>query len=211
MKIHKLSKNKLPRIFTICDTLDCDDGICNVVIPKCKGDDYGQEIVKIIVAKNEAADFASLAAMAVEANWDTKLAFSCTGASKNDRLVIIGDVYDGVKPTSDTETEPAPYGVTELVNKTHTITFALKRWETSLIDEINLLQCRNTLKFWYLTDTGWVFGGVTGFTNAAIVWGDMEHNGPGGGRPKTSNTITYKKVELTTPVFTPFLKAKQNP
>src|SRR3990172_12307984 len=87
---HRLnSKNKIPFVFAVCDTLDCDDGICDVVIPACKGDDYGQEIVKIFVAKNDAADFASEAAMAIEGTWDTRLGYNCTGANKNDRIVAI--------------------------------------------------------------------------------------------------------------------------
>lgn len=199
-----------PSVFTVCDTLDCDGGICNVVIPQCVGDDFGQEIVKIFVAKNEAADFASLVDLATIGTWQTKLGYDCTGANKNDRIVVIGNLYDGVKPPSENETQPAPYGVTELVQSTHTITFAIKRWDADLIDAINDIRCRNSVKFWYLTDTGWLFGGTTGYENSSIVWGHIEHNGPGGGKVKSSNTITWKGIDQSVPVYIPTLASETN-
>ena len=204
------SKKALPSIFAVCDDLDCDGGICDVVIPQCTGDDFGQEVVKIFVAKSEAADFASVIDLATEATWDTKLGYDCTGANKNDRVVAIGDLYDGVIPEAERETQAAPYGVIEEVQRTRTLNFNIKRWDTALIDDINQIKCRASVKFWYLTDTGWLFGGVTGFENASIMWGDVEHNGPGGGKVKSTNVVTWKKLDLTVPVYAPFLKSKVN-
>jgi hypothetical protein len=223
MKVYKKKKKKpvyntvsilpsiVPSIFTVCDDADCTDGICDVVIPQCAGLDYGQKIVKIFIAKPEAADFASVAAMAIEANWDTALGYDCTGASKDDRLVAIGDLYDGLKPASEVETEEGPYGQTELVNATHTVTFDIKRWDNALIDSINLLRCRSSLKLWYLTDTGYVFGGVTGFTEVGAIWGHIQHNGTGQGKVKSSNTLSWKDIDQSVPVLATFLKTKQNP
>ena len=200
-----------PQVFTVCDDSDCNDGICDVIIPQCSGLNYGQKIVKIFIAKNEAADFDDVAALATESEWDDRLDISCTGASKNDRIVAIGDLYDGLKPAEATETEEGPYGQTELVNIIDTITFDIKRWDDNLIDSINMLRCLASVKFWYLTETGYLFGGITGFTNASIVWGHLQHNGTGQGKTKSSNTITWKAIDQSVPVLATFLKTKQNP
>lgn len=205
------NKNIHPLILSVCDTLDCDSGICDVVIPACIGEDYGKRIVRVFIAKDEAADFASTTDLATEATWDTKLGYNCTGANLDNRIVSIGYVYDGVKPAEALETEPGPFGNDELVNIKDTVTFSIKKWDTTLIDSINDLRCRPTVKMWYVTDTGWVFGGVTGFENTSIVWGHIQHPGNGGGRVKSDNTMSWNQIDQSTPVYLPELIDKINP
>lgn len=205
------SKNIHPLILSVCDTIDCDSGICDVVIPACVGEDYGKRIVRIFIAKDEAADFASAADLATEATWDTKLGYDCTGANLDNRIVSIGYIHDGVKPAEAIETEPGPFGNDELTNIKDTVTFSIKKWDTTLIDSINDLRCRPTVKMWYVTDTGWVFGGVTGFENTSIVWGHIQHTGNGGGRVKSDNTMSWNQIDQSVPVYVPGLIDKVNP
>src|SRR3990172_246546 len=110
-------------VVSVCDSVACSDGICNVVIP-CKGTDFGKKIVKIFIARPDAADFASEVSLATQADWTTRLAISCTGATKVDRIIAIGDLHDGLKPAEETSTEEAPYGGDELTDIKSTVTFA---------------------------------------------------------------------------------------
>lgn len=196
-------------VLSVCDDLDCDSGISNVVIP-CKGKDFGKRIVKFFFARDDAADFASEASLNTQADWATRLALPVTGVGSTDRIVAVGDVHDGVKPAEANTTEPAPYGGDELIESKQTVTFAIKRWDEDLIDSINSIRCFVGMKMWYLTDTGYLFGGVTGHENTSTVWGTIQHPGNGGGRVKSDNTITWISADQSVPVYNPWLATMNN-
>jgi len=197
-------------VAAVCDAVLCSDGICNVVIP-CKGTNFGKKIVKFFVARVDAADFASEASLITEADWTTRMAISCTGVTKVDRIVAVGDVHDGTKPPEETTTEEAPYGGDERTSTKQTVTFSIKRWDAALVTSINTLRCFEGLKMWYLTETGWLFGGVGGFDQVSSVWGMIQHPGTIGTRLKSDNTMSWIQEDQSVPVFTPFLATKVNP
>ena len=152
----------------VCETIDCDEGVPDVVIPNCGDIDFGQKIVKIFIARDDADNlFADTTELATEAEWDSRLAISATGATAKDRIVAIGNLHQGLKPPTEDETEEGPYGGLELVTRTHTATFEIKRWNTALITAVNLVRCRDSYRLWYLTNTGFLFGDITGFEDTS--------------------------------------------
>jgi len=195
----------------VCDSFDCTTGIGNVVIPNCGDVDFGQKIVKVFVARPDAANFADLTALATLSVWTTKTGYSPSDPTNGvNRIVVIGDVHNGLKPATENETEEAPYGGDELVSRKHTASFDIKRWNTALITSINQLRCRDEYKVWVLTNTGWLFGGVTGFEGASIELGGLEFNGFGNGKGKSGNKITWRAKDDSVPVYLPTLKTITN-
>lgn len=196
--------------FSVCDTFNCDTGINRVNIPNCGDVDFGQKIVKIFIARMDAADFTDVTDLATEATWTTKLAINPTAVTYANRIVAIGDLHNGLKPAVDAEMEEAPYGGDELVSRKHKVTFDIKRWNAALVDSINNLRCRDQYKMWMLTNTGWLFGGVTGYENTSINWGGLEFNGIGNGKSKSSNAMSWYAKDDSKPVQTTFLKEATN-
>lgn len=207
-------KNQFPSkelaiIANVCDTFDCDNGICNVEIP-CKGIDFGKRIVKIFIERPDSADFTTPTSLQTQADWAARLAIDCTGANASQRIVAIGDVHDGIKPKSEVQTEPGPYGGDEETERKQSVTFNIKRWDLALFDSVNYLRCRDMFKMRYLTDTGYLFGGPGGFKNVSIMWGDLEHPGNGGGRVLSQNVMTWLQSDQSKPVYAPFLATMTN-
>lgn len=208
----KKSSKKISRqlliVASVCDTVGCSDGICDIPVP-CAGIDFGKRIVKLFIARIDAADFVSTTSLNTQADWATRLAYSCTGVNKQDRIIAVGDVHDGLKPKSDIKTEEAPYGGDETVERKQMITFNIKRWDAALIDGLNAVRCLDKIKFWYLTDTGYLFGDVTGFQNVTAIWGDLEHPGAGN-RIKSENTFSWLMADQSKPVYNPWLATMTN-
>jgi len=192
----------------VCDSFNCDSAIGTVTIPNCGDVDFGQKIVKIFVGKTDAADFADTTALATQSVWQTRL--SSTGSTAANFLVAVGDLHNGLKPAAETETQEAPYGGDELVARKHSVTFEIRRWNTTLVTSINNLRCRDQYKVWFLTNTGYLFGGITGFENTSINWGGLEFNGIGNGTGKSTNTMTYFAKDDSVPVSASFLKTLTN-
>ena len=195
----------------VCDSFDCDSGLNNVVIPNCGDIDFGQKLVKIFVARPDAEDFADTTDLANQTTWETRVGYSPSDPTNGiNRIVVVGDIHEGLKPAAEAETEEAPYGGDELVSRKHTVTFAIKRWNTALITSINELRCRDQYKVWLLTNTGWLFGGITGYENSSLNLGGLEFNGIGNGKSKSTNTISWYEIDDSVPVQALFLKTLQN-
>lgn len=196
---------------SICDTLDCDGGICDIDIPECGDIDFGQKIVKVFIALPEADDFNDVTDLTTEGSWQAKLALPCTGATAVNRIVEVGLVHTGLKPPTEDETEEGAYGGDELVSRKHLITFEIKRWNLELFASINEARCRETIKLWYLTNTNYLFGGITGVENVSVNWGSLQFNGIGNGKSKSDNTMSWFAKDDSIPVSTPFLANLTNP
>lgn len=223
MQLKKQNRQITPKVFpgnkridiplvilmTLCSDIGCDDGIDDVEIP-CNPDDFGQMFVRVFIAKPNAASFASTTDLADQSVWDTRLGYDPTGANAEDRIVSIGEVHDGRRPAAAEETEEGPYGGDELVTAKHMATWSFKRLNAALMTRINSLRCQDRYKFWYVTDTGWVFGGVDGY-DASIMWGFIEHAGPGQGRAKTANKASWRSRTDEAPVYIPTLRKAVNP
>ena len=194
----------------VCDSFDCNGGLPNVVIPNCGDVDFGQSIVKIFVAKMEATGFLDETTLATQSAWATRLAYPTSGATNTDRIVAIGDLHNGLKPAAENETEQAPYGGDELITRKHTVTFEIKRWNKALVDSVNQLRCFDDYRVWFLTNTGYLFGGVSGYENVSISWGGIEFAGIGNGKSKSSNTMSWLAKDDTEPVSATFLKNLTN-
>lgn len=194
----------------VCDSFNCSSGVPTVAIPACGDVDYGQAIVKIFIARLDSTGFNDETDFSSETTWNTKLGYSATGSSYVERIVAIGDLYNGLKPATEDETEPAPYGGDELISRKHTVTFEIKRFNRQLFDSINQLRCRNQYKMWFLTNKGYCFGDWEGYNNVSINWGSMELSGIGNGKSKSSNTMTWTAIDDSEPIYLPFLATKTN-
>lgn len=192
----------------VCDSFNCDSDIGNAVIPNCGPVDFGQKIVKIFISRTDADSFTDTTALATESTWRNRL--SASGSTSANYIVAIGDLHNGLKPAAEVETQEAPYGGDELVSRKHSATFEIRRWNAALVTSINNLRCRDQYKVWFLTNTGYLFGGITGFENTSINWGGLEMNGIGNGTSKSSNTMTYFAKDDSVPVSAPFLKTLVN-
>jgi hypothetical protein len=195
----------------ICDTFSCTNGIGDTVIPNCGDVDYGKKIVKVFLMKTTGAGFPDVSSLIVESNWTTRMGYAATGANSVDRIVALGDLHVGIKPAAEVETEEAPYGGDELVARKHSITFEIKRWNAALITAINNLRCIDQYNFWYLTETGYLFGGIAGYPSASFVWGGLEHAGIGQGKSKSTNAVSWYSKDDSIGYLTTFLKTKTNP
>lgn len=194
----------------VCDTYNCSEGLPNASIPNCGDVDYGQAFVKFFFAKDTAANFVDETSLTSSSAWQTRLAYTTSGANYNDRIVAFGDVHNGLKPAAEPETQLAPYGGDELITRKHTITFEVKRWNRNLIDSINAMRCTSGYKVWALTNKGYLYGGTTGFENCSIQWGGQEFAGIGNGKTKSTNTITWNSIDDSEPVEATFLKTLTN-
>jgi hypothetical protein len=194
----------------VCSTFDCTAGLPNVVIPNCGNVDFGQAFVKVFIALPEASSFNGESDLANSATWATRLAYTASGATKAQRIVVIGDLYSGFKPQAELETEQAPYGGDELINRKHKITFEIKKWNKQLIDSLNQLRCFGRVRVWALSNTGYIFGGETGFEDANLNLGGLEFAGIGNGQTKSTNEISWNAIDDSEPVLAAFLKTMTN-
>lgn len=197
-------------LLNICDTFDCDAGIDNFPELCGQGKDFGQKIVAAFLARNDADDlFADNTELTTESEWQTRLDLSPSGPNASNRIVSIKNIYTGIKPAADKETVEAPDGGTELVNMTKKLTGELQRLNEDVIDWINDARCRNPWRLWYLTNTGWLFGSPTGFSEVSILWDDIQHAGIGQGRAKVMFEMSWRGLDSPSPVYAPFLRTIQ--
>lgn len=188
---------------SICDTIDCTQGLPNAVIPNCPTN-FGTKIVAWILGDINADAFASESAMEVEANWTTRFNEPQSGDPAV-RLVILNPLHIGLKEAGDQETQEAPYGGMELVGTTQRFTAAIRYHNNDLIDAVNELRCRKSFTMWALTDMGYVLGGVTGYKRTSIQWGNMQIVGIGNGTNRNDLVAETRQVDDSTFAYTPFL------
>lgn len=191
-----------------CSSL-CTGCIGKVDIPNCGDTDLGKAIVKIFIQKTGGSGFLDYDDLVLESSWQTKLAI----ADYNDceeRIVSIGFLHDGAVPDADQTTQTAPFGGDELTNMKSTATWKIKRYDADLIETIDKLRCLNAVNFWYLTDKLYLFGGVDGYTNASIAWGNYSIEGYDN-RSGSNHTATWTGIQQHKPVLATFLKNISNP
>jgi hypothetical protein len=89
---------------SICDTINCTDGLPTVPTPDCGGINYGRKVVRLYVGEIDANPFASTSNIQTLADWNTRLAQPSTGNTQV-RLVSLGYIYEGLKGEGEVETE----------------------------------------------------------------------------------------------------------
>ena len=191
-----------------CSAL-CTGCIDKIEIPNCGDTDLGKAIVKIFIQKVSGTGFDDEADLSLEASWQSKMAIADYGDC-DDRIVSIGFLHDGVIPDGDQATIIAPFGGQELINMTNTVTFKIKRYNANLIEAIDKLRCLNAVNFWFLTDKLYLFGGLKGYTNASIAWGNYAMEGFDN-KSGSNNTVTWTGIQQHKPVLNTFLEDMTNP
>lgn len=192
----------------ICTSL-CTGCIPKVDIPNCGDIDLGKAVVKIFVQKVAGTGFSTYADLALQSEWQTKLAIADYGDC-DDRIVAIGNLHDGQVPQAEQATEKAPYGGEELVNMNNTATWKIKRFNAALVAIIDKLRCIDTYNFWFLTNKGYLFGGLTGYQNTSIQWGNYAIEGFDT-KSGAYCTATWEDKQVYLPVSASFLADLTNP
>lgn len=192
----------------ICTDL-CTGCIDKVDIPNCGDTDLGKSVVKIFIQKNEGAAFIDYPDLALEASWITKMAITDYNVC-DDRIISIGDLHEGTVPDADQATETAPYGGDELVNMTNSAVWKIKRFDPALVATIDKLRCLGSVNFWFLTNRLYLFGGITGYTNTSIKWGNYAIESFDA-RSGANCVATWVGKQQYLPIYADFLKTISNP
>jgi hypothetical protein len=183
---------------SICDTINCTDGLPTVPTPDCGGINYGRKVVRLYVGEIDANPFASTSNIQTLADWNTRLAEPSTGDTQV-RLVSLGYIYEGLKGEGEVETEESWTGGVEMIEGTQRIEGYLKRFTADTFEAINKLRCQKAYTVWFVTDKDYVFGGLTGLQRANLMLGNFEIVGNGNGSNRVKVTLEWRTLDDTTP------------
>ena len=183
---------------SICDTLNCEDGLPTIPTPDCGAVNYGRKVVRVFLGEIDANPFSSTSSIQTLADWENRLAEPSTGDTQV-RLVSLGYIYDGVKPEGEIETQESWTGALEMIEGTQRIEGYLKKFTADSFEEINKLRCRNAYTVWFVTDKDYVLGGLTGLKRATVMIGNWEVVGTGNGSNRCKVTIEWRTLDDTTP------------
>ena len=119
---------------------------------------------------------------------------SCSGDSPNlaniqaaqlesdeNKLLVIGPITNGQRTEADRETEEGADttdGLVNVISQSIQITGKLKFLDETIREDLEGLNCYERLRLWVVTDTGWLFGGCTGYSVANFISG-LLHDGYG--------------------------------
>jgi hypothetical protein len=96
-------------------------------------------------------------------------------------MIVINDISNGIKmPSEVVEISDADTAdnLPETITSREGISGNLKRFNLALLNQIEVLNCHKRLKMWYVTNKGWCFGGLLGYT-VSNYFKDIEHAGYG--------------------------------
>ena len=171
-------------------TTQCTTWIDAHVIPtSCNAVDFGFPKMLILAAPDTVFSFAS-------GNLVPTVAEFTTAGSD---IFIIADIANGVKlPSEKQELTGAdtPDNLPETLSETAGISGNIVRFNLDILNDLEKLNCYTRLKLWYVTNKGWCFGGLTGFTVNNYVE-DWVHDGFGG-RSKIPFIMKWVKPASTT-------------
>ena len=108
--------------------------------------------------------------------------FQAVIATGGSDVVVINDIANGVKLPGEkqeiTGAETAD-NLPETISEMEGITGNLKRFNATILADLEALNCHKRLRVWYITNKGWCFGGTRGYISSNYV-SDWAHDGFGG-------------------------------
>lgn len=192
----------------------CADPLATVTNDACSAVKYGNQIVKIFVQKMNGLTFDGTVGndVAVEADWDTKLA-----AVTDDKIVTIGSIIgtrDSAEPTIE-EGNDVPYGGAEIIDRPQAMNFVVKYASENTFAEIDKTVCWGKVRVWFLDNEDYLWGstleinGGDGILDANIITTTLSQAGIGTRNKMENNQIRWNELCQPVPVGKySFLKTK---
>lgn len=192
----------------------CADPLATVTNDACSAVKYGNQIVKIFVQKMDGLTFDGTVGndVAVEADWDTKLA-----AVTDDKIVTIGSIIgtrDSAEPTIE-EGNDVPYGGAEIIDRPQAMNFVVKYASENTFAEIDKTVCWGKVRVWFLDNEDYLWGsaleinGGDGILDANIITTTLSQAGIGTRNKMENNQIRWNELCQPVPVGKySFLKTK---
>lgn len=156
----------------VCST-ECAGGVSMSSFPtSCLQTDFGFPKMAIIGAVGVDFGFSGTPAVS-----DFQAAISTGGSD----MIVINDIANGAKiagerqEISDADTSD---NLPETISEREGITGNLKRFNSTILNDLEALNCHNRVRLWYVTNKGYLFGGTLGYL-ASNYFGDWVHDGFG--------------------------------
>ncbi len=115
-------------------------------------------------------------------------------------IFILNDIANGAKmPSEKQELSGAdtPDNLPETISEITGISGNIVRFNLDVLNDLEKLNCYNRLKLWYVTNKGWCFGGLTGYTTNNYI-SDWIHEGFGNRSKIPIEFKWYKPFNQTT-------------
>lgn len=159
----------------VCST-ECAGGISMSSFPtSCTQTDFGFPKMVILARSDYEMTTAGSDVVPTVATFEAAIS---TGGSD---VIVINDISNGVKlagerqEISDADTAD---NLPEVISEREGIQGNLKRFNSTILNDIEALNCHKRVRLWYVTNKGYCFGGKLGFL-ASNYFGDWVHDGFG--------------------------------
>jgi hypothetical protein len=192
----------------------CADPLASVTNDACSAVKYGSQIVKLFIQKmdGETWDGTTGNDIAVEADWDTKIA-----AVTDDKIITIGSIIgtrDSAEPTIE-EGNDVPYGGAEIIDRPQAMNFIIKYFSETTFAEIDQSVCWGKVRVWMLDNENYLWGSTLevdngdGILDANIISTTLSQAGIGTRNKSENNQVRWNELCQPVPVGQySFLKTK---
>lgn len=140
---------------------DCDFSLPPVSFGECNPEVNLSQIAKIYLAKPQASAFTDVTDIN---EWNARLSETDTGANAIRPIIVIGD-----KPLPEKTERTISGGRTVVTDKKHVVNFDIDETNAQNHDFVRNTKCIKSVKFWYETIGGLLFGGNTGINGTLEV------------------------------------------
>jgi len=165
---------------------DCDYDLPAVSFADCDPETNLSQISKIRIAKKTAADFSD---WTQASEWATRISATSTDPDAIRELSVIGD-----KPKPETTKKGISGGREIVAAKKHTLNVEIDESNAINHEFVRGTKCIKTVKFWYGTIGGLLFGGNTGITAQLEL--DMTLGRNDGDIVVYQGTLIWSKIDL---------------
>jgi hypothetical protein len=157
----------------VCST-ECAGGVSMSAFPSsCTQTDFG--FPKMVILASSATAFTAASDYPTVSDFEAAIS---TGGSD---VIVINDISNGVKIAGErqeiTDGDTAD-NLPEVISEREGIDGNLKRFNTTILNDLEALNCHKRLRMWYITNKGYCFGGKYGYLASNYV-GDWAHDGFG--------------------------------
>lgn len=182
-------------------TCSCAAALPEISNNPCDAGLYGNQIVKIFLAKSDVTDFDGTLNndATVPGDWQTKIA-------AND-IVVLANLAGAVKESAEPNIEEGndvPYSGADIIDKEEAITFDLKYLTDADFALLDQFACSAKYKMWFLDNNNYIWGAEattgTGIPNVSVIMTTMSHGGIGTKTKYAGNTVRWNSLESAKPI-----------
>lgn len=158
----------------VCST-ECAGGVSMSSFPgDCLQVDFG--FPKLVILCAPSTNIAPSGVVPSVAEFQAAIS---TGGSD---VVVINDISNGQKLEGEVQEisgADTADNLPEVISSMEGISGNLKRFNLTVLNDLEALNCHKRLRVWYVTNKGWCFGGKRGYLSANY-FKDWAHGGFGG-------------------------------